>query len=329
MKKLFSILFLLGVVFCIGCEEGTVGSGGELLVVDMSKDEAVRYRMVSERDIVVDLDPNGVISKGGKSSAKNFSEKLEMEVSVKLVDIDSLGYLNVEIGFDSVKVQRKGSSGRGGRDAAETLSGKKGIIKMTPAGLIVDVSGFEKIVQQAGDNAFSKKGGKVNSPVKNTDMVSDAAGMVYYLWDVMSKVEDPLAGVKKGQSWESNIWLPLPVVIGSGRDVSYKVDKIISDESGNRAIIKSSFTAGKRPKFLKLYTFDKYRQRGFFGVLKCRLRTLNGSGEIEFDVDKGMVIREQQEYEINLKSNLFMKLPGMEDGVMTVKQKFLIDRIDG
>jgi len=314
LKKFFALLFLGGVVFCCGCEEGSIG-GGELLVVDMDKDEAVRYRMVSERDVVVDLDPNGTISKGGKSGAKSFYEKLEMEVSVKLLEIDSLGYLNIEVGFDSVKVQRKGSSGAKGRDAAEMLAGKKGVIKMTPAGLIVDSEGFEKVIQGAGSNSFSKgKNGKIDTPVKSVDMVSDAAGMVYYFWDVMSKVDDPLKGVKGGQDWKSNIWLPLPVAVDAGRDVSYKVDKIISDDGGNRAIIKSSISGGARPRdFLKLYPFGKYRQRGFFGVLICKLRNLEGEGEIEFDLDKGMVVRDEQEYEIELKANLFMRLPGMED----------------
>ena len=45
MKKLFSVLFLLGVVFCVGCEQGTVGGNGELLVVDHVAEDLQDFRL--------------------------------------------------------------------------------------------------------------------------------------------------------------------------------------------------------------------------------------------------------------------------------------------
>ena len=95
---IYAIAFLFG-----GC-----GGGGELLVVSFDSAEThretLRYKLVSDRTVQLELES----SKQGanRNKPQTISEKLEMVIAYKGVDINSYGQSRVEGVCESAKVAR-------------------------------------------------------------------------------------------------------------------------------------------------------------------------------------------------------------------------------
>lgn len=312
-----TIFIFVAIVFC-GCEP--IGEG-ELFVVDFPKTPLV-YRMVAQSKISVDLDPKKLMSKGSKSSAKNFSEKLEMIVEYSLVDVADDGY-TVEIYYKSVNATKKGFS-KSTSDSVKSIVGKKIQIKMTPAGFVTDDSQLRGLIKEAGDKSFAGKQGK-GAPVKSHDMIPDFVALQWYMWDAMSKIPEPMDGVKVGQSWQSQLSAPMPMGVAFSRDTTYTLDEI----NDGIASVSSSYavTSGKPKGYPDHYSKRSYRQRGFFGVLKCKPLSLAGSGKIKYDLERGLLIKDSQQYDIETTAVLFLPLPGTENGRMKINQSITIELV--
>ncbi len=312
-----TIFIFVGIVFC-GCEP--VGDG-ELFVVDFPKKPLV-YKMIAQGKISVDLDPKKQMSKSSKSTVKNFSENLEMTVEYSLIDVADDGY-TVEIYYKSVNTTKKGFS-QSTSNSVKSIVGKKIQIKMTPAGFVTDDSQLRDLIKEAGDKSFAGKQGK-GAPVKSHDMIADFVALQWYMWDAMSKIPEPIDGVKVGQSWQSQLSAPMPMGVAFGRDVTYTLDEV---KDGIAAISSTySVTGGKPSGYPAHYSKRSYRQKGFFGVLKCKPLSLVGTGKIEYDLEKGLLIKDSQQYDLETTAVLFLPLPGTENGRMKINQNITIELI--
>lgn len=328
IKYLKCALLIAVIVVIAGCQEDY--SNRQFLVVDYQPNQPVCYKMISHRKSVVDLDPSGKMSKGGKSSAKQVDEKLEITASLTLLDVDKYGYLTIECKYVSVNALRVGASSKGS-DAVESLAGKSAQIKMTPAGLIVDDSQLVSLIQDAGSRALSEKSKDGEAAVKSEEMLSDFVALQFYMFNFLESIKEPLDGLAVGSKWSSELTTPLPLAANVGRKVNYQLKETVFDPNSqtNKAVIVSDYELlTYRPKSTpNIFAGKAYRQKGFFGVLRVKPKSLTGSGEIIYDIDKGILIKDSQQYELELSAALFLPLPGLDEGVMKVSQKLSIEQI--
>jgi hypothetical protein len=325
--KLLCWILSLSIVCCFfpGCKQAK-DKDTELFVVDLKKDSPLTYKMVSQREIRVDLDPSGKMSKGKKDSgAWEMTETLEITAQITLKEIDSDGYLVIEAYYPEVKVQRKGKDTRAAKDAVENLANKKAVFKITPAGVAVEDSGLVQLIQQLGDASFSGSAGNREN-VKNQDMIADFVALQWFMFDPISKIEDPLEGVKKGQSWKSELPVPAPLEMAVKRDTTYTLENIYAEDDGQKALITSAYSlADNRPKMPLIYSGRAYQQRGFFGVLRCKPLSLTGGGQFVYNLDRGVIEKNIQEYDLETTAILFIPLPGTEGGRMKIHQKLTVE----
>jgi hypothetical protein len=321
------LLAVILIAVC-GCQENY--SDKQFLVVDYPPNQPVRYKMISERRSIVDLDPSGKMSKGGKSSAKQVDEKLEIAAALTLLDVDKYGYLTIECKYESVNALRIGTSSKGS-DAVESLAGKSANIKMTPAGLIVDDTQLVSLVQTASEKAFSGSGKQGEAAVKSEEMLSDFVALQFYMFSFLEAIKEPLEGLKIGSKWDYELLTPLPLAANVGRKANYTLKEIFFDPNSqtNKAVILSDYELlSYRPKSIpNIYAGKSYRQKGFFGVLRAKPKSLTGGGKIIYDIDKGVLITDIQQYDLEMSAALFLPLPGLDEGVMKVSQKISIEQI--
>lgn len=324
MKILCQIL-VIAVVCSIftGCKQR---DNAELFVVDFPKQKPLTYKMVSERQIRVDLDPNGKMSNGKKGSGIwEMTETLEITAQITLKDIDPNGYLVIEAYYPEVKVHRKGKDTQTAKDAVENLANKRAIFKITPAGVAVDDSGLVQLIQQIGETSFS--GSKEN--IKNQDMLADFVALQWFMFDPISKIEDPLEGAEKGQSWKSELSVPTPLEAAVKRDTTYTLKDVYIENNEQKALITSVYSLGEgRSNMPLLYPRNSYQQRGFFGVLRTSPLSLTGGGQFIYNLDRGVIEKNIQEYDFETTALLFIPLPGTEDGRMKIHQKLIIELLN-
>lgn len=323
--KLLCWIVSLSTLCCVfsGCKQA---KDTELFVVDFKKDSPLTYKMVSQREVRVDLDPSGKMSKDKKSSGVwELTETLEITAQITLKEIDPNGYLVVEAYYPEVTVQRKGKDTRAAKDAIENLTNKRAVFKITPAGVAVDDSGLVQLIQELGNASFSGSSGNREN-VKNQDMISDFVALQWFMFDAVSTIKDPLSGAKKGQSWKSELSVPAPLDLGIGRDTTYTLSDVYIEDNEQKALITSVYSlADGRPKMPLIYSGRAYQQRGFFGVLRCKPLSLTGGGQFVYNLDSGAVEKNIQEYDIETTAILFIPLPGTEGGRMKIHQKLTVE----
>ena len=133
MKNVYAFIIVLSIFLSVtGCQPG---QEKELLVVTFNADTTLRYKLVSERNMSIDLDPTGVASKGKKSKPEKIYEKLELVMAYTPVELDPYGLSTISATCESAKVIRKASKQKG-RDAVEYLEGKTFTFKVSPVGKI-------------------------------------------------------------------------------------------------------------------------------------------------------------------------------------------------
>lgn len=314
------------VVICIsGCD---VTPGQEnLFTVDFQKNQTLRYEFVSSRDIALNWDSSGSSPKPTSKKVDRFSESMEMVVAYTPLEIDPYGLTTIRATCESVKVKRSSSARRRApkKDAVENLPGKTFSFTIGPSGRIEDYSQLNKLIRQTGEKSFRQdtRRGKIKEP----DMTADFIASQWYLWDSISSITKPAEGVAIGQTWQSQLSLPTPMVARKARNVSYTLDEIRQTKKGRLAVIRSSYSAAKSvPKSWPMpYPDGTFRMSGTFGFLsRYKVRGLHGEGEELFNIDKGRIEQYTQQYEaqfdasfpfsfgvnvkINIKQNLTMQL---------------------
>ena len=322
VQNLRTILRLLCVTSVLLTLAGCVASQQkELLVVEFKPDTVLEYKLVSEREITLDL-----LSDDPKMQAKNkpqkMSEKLELVIAYKPLEIDPFGLTTIEGTCKSAKVTRTSfTSKAASKDAVEQLAGETFIIKLSPTGKISDYSSLTEVVRKLGKKAFDTNS-RGKQRIKNPDMIHDFIAMQWYLWDSVATIDNPLDGVEKGTSWETNQLVPLPIPIIAARKTTYTFDEIEETPDGRKAMIDSSYvlTKEKLQNWPSPYS-GSFAMRGMFGFLRnYKYESLTGTGRQVFDVDLGVVQSDQQQYTMKITAAFMLPL-GDSVPTLTIVQK--------
>lgn len=279
--------------------------GKLLLSVDFEPNVPLKYNFVCERQITLDLDPSGGSSKGGKNDGgvQNITEKLEMEMVYKPVEIAPYGYSIIEATCNSVKVTRA-SRGQDRSDAVESAAGKSFTLKITPTGKIVDYSSLEKLIAELGEKAFAGNSGK--GRIKGQDMIMDFIATQWYIWDSVASIKNPSKGLKKDQKWNSQLLAPMPFVSRTGRDVEYKFTDVADSNGVSLAEITSSYKLSKSMPTAPFPYTGSFHMRGTFGFLRdYRVQSIEGSGRQLYDIEKGLIKSDTQQYKVKAVASIF------------------------
>ena len=329
MRIRIILLLLASVLFCqSGCQD--TEQKGELFTVDFQQEKELKYELISERQVSIDLDPTGKYTKGSrKGSAQKTTERMKLVISYKALEVDPYGFSVIRGTCESANVERTSLSKTkdAKKDAVEFLKGKTFTLKITPSGEIEDYSNLDDLIKELGNKAFteSKRG-----RIKNPDMIMDFVALQWFLWDTVSSIPKPLKGIDIGGSWESRTLVPMPVPSRVGRDVVYRLKEIQELEGKRLAVIKSEFTlADSAPENLPVPYTGSMKMQGLFGFLTgYKTISLSGSGEQFFNIDEGVLESDIQNYEAKVKASMMFSL-GSDDlePNMDVEQTFKIKLI--
>jgi hypothetical protein len=291
------------------------------LTVDFQKGKSLRYKFVSHRSITVDW---GTSKRGSKTykNIKRSSEHAEMVFSYRPIEIDPYGTTIIEAKCESVDVSRSGE-GTTSRDALRNLRGKTFTLEIDSTGSIQDYTSLKDLAYEIGEKAF-RSNRQQKRRIKDPDMVRDLVATQWFLWDSISSIPNPAEGIDEGQSWQSQLSVPLPMLVKPARDVTYKLSQIREDEKGKFAVIKSTYSLGEPiPKKWPVPYEGNFMMSGQFGFFtNYNIASLEGSGEQLFDIEAGRIERDRQNYRLELEMLFPMPL-GDKEGpkpVTTVRQ---------
>lgn len=323
MRKVIYFFCSIAVLFSLtGCQP----MAKEYLVVDFRPQPALTYRLVSERGIDLDLDSSG------KMKPEEMHEKLEMVISYKPVgSADAYGLTTIEANCLSAKVTRRAKGSSSG-DVVNSLTGKSYTFKITPSGKITDFSNMTAIVRELGKKAIVSSGSQ--GRIKTPDMIADFATLQWYLWAAISSVDQPMKGVQYGQSWTSKQFIPLPVPVGFTRETTYTLAGGLEDgqsaaDGEKRVVIESKYEIGEGAleNWPKIYT-GGFNMKGTFGILRnFRLQTIEGAGKLIFNLDRGVVEKDVQEYKVDLAAAFLLPLANTSP-MLSVDQKITVELVD-
>jgi hypothetical protein len=317
MKKwiLAGLVLTVSAFYFTGCEKqqkkqvqtGTGLKGPVLLSVDFEPNKPLVYNIVSERTMYVNLDPSGKYSKGKQDGKEQVqTEKLEMQISYKAISVDPLGISVIEATCNSAKVTRTGTGrAQDKADAVESLAGKTYTLKISPTGKIVDYSSLEKTSQEIAENAFG--GGETKrGKVKNPDMVMDFLATQWNIWDSIATIKNPSKGIDKKSKWDSKLLAPMPYVSKIGRNVAYGFAGVEKSGNDNAAVITSTYSLSKTPSDVPLPYAGSFQMKGMFGFLQgYKPISLDGQGREVYDIDKGRIISDTQQYTVTVSASIF------------------------
>ena len=323
MRKLVLSLIVSAVLLSLaGCQP----AAKEYLVVDFKPQKPLTYKLISQRDVQLKLDSTG------KSKPEVISEKLEMIVSYRPVGIvDGYGQKTIEANCISAKATRKGK-GASSNDVVNSLTGKSYTFKISPSGKITDFANMTALAKSLGRQTIQKRGKQ--GSIKSPDMIADFAALQWHLWDAVSSVENPLEGIKPGQSWSSKQFVPLPVPVGFARISTHTFTGNLSDDSlyqddQKRIVIDSTYQLGEGPvdNWPKIYT-GGFNMKGTFGILRgFRMLSLDGTGNMIFNVDRGIIEKDVQQYKADLSAEFLLPLAGTSPS-LSVDQKITVELME-
>jgi hypothetical protein len=300
-------MVLAAVAGCAGPEQGPrpSKSKGQVLTVDFQQDQVLRYRFVSSRKTIMNWTGGSEDrGKAGGDSPVEVSERVEMIVAYEPVKVDPFGLTTIK-----AKVESK------------SLSGKSFVFTIGPNGKIADNSQLEAVIKQAGEKAFRphSRHGRIKEP----DMIGDFMASQWFLWDSVSSIENPADGVSPGQSWKSQLSLPLPVVMREARDVEYTLSEIRESETGRVAVIGGTFSHAESitANWPNPYPPGSFQVSETFGLLRrFEVIDFQGKGEELFNIDKGLVEQYNHSHRMKIAAALMLPLPGANPQ-LTINQK--------
>ena len=315
-------VMLFCLIFQMGCQE----QSRTILAVKFENDSTVRYRVISERNIEVNLDTS---TEKGKPS-KTF-EKLELVMAYSPVgEVQPYGITTMRGVCESAKVTRKNQAGRSAPDAAELLAGGSFTFTISPVGKILDYSEMDKLAYEIANKSIKSSGkqGRIKSP----DMVADFVAMQKHLWDSVASIPQGTVGTAEGQTWRRFENIPLPVLALATKEITYTlVDEGQEDAAGEgqekKVEIQSTFARSeeKVADWPQLYE-GFFRVQGMFGFLRnYKFKSIEGSGLQVFNADSGVVESDEQEYRVMMDASFMMPLGGPPS--ITIDQKITIKLI--
>jgi len=324
------LIITLGVIAFLGGVGGCAGPAAEktLLTVDFKKDQTLRYRFLCLRYIEIDWGVKPKTSsccKGKEDRPKvtTSSEKLDMVVAYRPVKVDEFGLTTIEAAIESVEVQRRSRKHKAGlsSDAVRSLEGKTFTFTVSANGKIKDYSQLEELIKKTGEQAFRKSG---KARVKEPDMIGDFINTQWFLWDSIASIEKPAEGVSVGQSWQSKLLVPTPMVMRQARDVTYKLAEIRQSRKGKIAVIKSSYSlADTTPATWPVPYEGRFQVSGMFGFLSgYKITDLKGKGEELFNIDTGRIEKYRQQYKMTINASL--RFPLGPEPVIKITQDIIM-----
>lgn len=332
MKKILFAFAIAALTLMVGCEQSAQkgGSSGEaeLLTVDFEQGRTLTYNMVSSRDITLDLMEKS--SKSGKE--QKMLEKLEMVVSYVPVEVDPYGLSKIRAEIKSANVTRKSFTGKseGSRDAAESLAGKSFTFTISPSGRIEDYTSFNELVVKVGETSIKDSGNQ--GRIKDPDMIWDFIAMHRDLWSAMSGVPKPSRGVAVGEKWQVEQVVPLPMPIPKFMNTDYTFAGIEGEQGSRVAVLNSEYSLSES----EMSNFEdiespfggRFRLRGMFGFLRnYRFNELTGSGNVKYDLDRGVLLEKQGQYDLDMNADFLMPL-GDSKPVLKLVQHFDIELVE-
>jgi len=325
LKTALIILTIVIMSISGGCEPGAGAKeplikNKELLTVDWQDGRALEYKFVSGREIILDWDPTGKLSKSDKSTPDKSTELMEMVVAYTPIKIDSYGLTTIKATCKSVKVARsKGPR----KDAVEHLAGKTFMFTVGPTGKIEDYSQLDELLKEIGKKAFGANTGR--GRIKELDMICDFIATQWFLWDSVSSLKNPSDGVTVGQSWKSKLSVPSPMVMRKAREVTYRLDEIRQSEKGRLAVISSSYQIAETvPQSWPIPYSGSFQMRGTFGFLSgYKLLGLEGQGEELFNIEAGRIEQYNQQYQMQLQASIPMGISVKP--MITIKQNLTME----
>ncbi|UCF00045.1 MAG: hypothetical protein JSV82_02985 [Planctomycetota bacterium] len=310
-------------------EKELLTDGKLLLAVDFQQGKTLRYKFLSRRDIEINWGAMKGGSKSGKGKVDKVFESVEMVVAYTPIEVDPFGLTTIKATCESVKVNQTSPTGRqhGRKDAVETFAGKTFTFSVNATGKIEDNSELEALIKEAGEKAFRPKTKK--GKIKEPDMIGDFIATQWFLWNSISSIEKPAEGIAIGQTWNSQLSVPVTMILIQARNVNYTLDEIRQSEKGRLALIRSSYSLPKiTPRIWPLpYSGTFHMMSGRFGFLRgYKALSLEGQGEELFNIDAGRIEKYNQQYEMQLRSSLPMGLSGIVP--ITVKQKLTMELLE-
>ena len=317
----------LAVISFSGC--GGAEKSKNLLTVDFQQDKILKYEFISNREIDINLDPKGTMSKSGKSAAQHSTESLALKVSYAPEKINPIGLTIIQATCESAKVNRTPSRGRQAKDAVESATGKSFKFSLSPVGRVVDKSELSDLIKELGKKAFrTSSAGRIKDP----DMIGDFFATQWFLWDSISSIEKPIDGVRVGESWQSRLSIPAPMVIFKSRVVTYTLEEVMPSERGDIATIASVYDSveGWGKDWPTPYE-GSFQMRGTYGTMGgFKILSFAGTGRQTFNIDKGIIEEDSHEYEIKIisTSGMLSSLTGVKPEInikQTINMKLLED----
>ena len=274
-----------------------------LFTVDFQPGQTLRYKFGSSRRITIDWDPRAA---SGANKVQEQLEQFEMVVAYTPVEVDPYGISTIRAVCESAKATRAGGAGRrmSGPDAVESAQGRTFTIKVDPRGRITDDSELKSLIQEMGQKAF--RGGDERRRIKEPDMIGDFVAGQWFLWDPVSSIEQPAAGVSIGRTWQSQLSVPTPMVMRRARDVTYRLEEVRRTDNGRVAVIKSTYTLAKTvPTSWPIPYSGRFQMSGTFGFLgSYEVSGLAGEGQELFNIDAGRSENYQQRYTVEMDASL-------------------------
>jgi len=311
---IFTAVIFLGIL--TGC------GSKELLTVDFKDGQTLRYKFLSGRDIIIDWEPSKTEAGGQQPTSSKSSESMETVVAYTPVDINPYGLTTIKATFESVNVRRSDGTQK---DAVENFAGKTYTFKVGPTGKIEDNSQLDELIKEIGEIAFQPDTGR--GKIKEPDMISDFVASQWFLWDAVSSIENT-KGISIGQTWQSKLSVPTPMVTREARDVTYKLEEIRDGEKGRLAVISSSYSkADSVPQSWPIPYKGRFQMRGKFGFLgNYKLLDLQGGGEELFNIDLGRTEHYNQQYQVQLQASIPLGIG--ESPVITIKQNLTMNLLE-
>ncbi len=325
MRTIIRLAGLITLFALAGCQV----SPKEFFVVDFKENSALRYQLVSERDIELNLGEAETTKKSRKQKTQKMSEKLELVIAYKPIKVDPYGLTTIEARCESAEVTRISFTGKKTTsDAVKSLRGKTYTFEITPTGKFNDYANLQEVVRELGKKAFTQKVGK-QGRVKDPDMISDFVALQWYFWDSVATIEKPIEGAEVGQSWKALQFIPLPMPRAMVRETTYKLSEIKETPDGRQAVITSSYAlSDQRVKNWPKPYSGRFRMKGMFGFLRnYKMKSLSGTGTQIFNLDTGQVESEQQQYRIDIEADFLMPL-GDSKPRLIIQQKMEVQLLD-
>jgi len=326
-----TLLILTALVLSIqaGCkptagEDKLPGEPGELLTVDFQAGQTLRYKFVSSRETTIDWETTAAKSRSGRPVSDKSYESLAIIIAYTPIEIDPYGLTTVKAVCESVKVARSKGPGR---DAVETLAGKTFTLAVGPTGKIEDYSQLDRLLKEIGKKVF--RANTDQGRIKEPDMISDVVATQWFLWDAVSSIEKPSQGLAVGQSWNSKLSVPAPMVMRKARDVTYRLNEIRPGDKGRLAVISSSYEiADSTPREWPIPYSGTFQVAGAYGFYRnYQVLSLKGEGEELFNIDAGRTEQYKQQYEMQLSTSLLLPLPGVNPKI-TIKQNLTMNLLE-